>query len=99
MRRSITKAISLVASVALVGAFGSIAVLADESEDRYNAQRETNDLLDREKLLQKQADELNRSIYETKQKIKYLAEDLDAQLAEQNRIRHELIVTRIKLLH
>lgn len=70
-----------------------------EDDERYEAQKNHNDLLDREKTLAKQHDDLGQAIFTTKQKIKYLQNDLDALNTELVRVRHELILTRVKLLN
>jgi len=70
-----------------------------EDDERYEAQKNHNDLLDRERALAKRHDDLGQAIFDTKQKIKYLQKDLDALNAEEVRVRHDLILTRVKLLN
>jgi len=84
----------------LLSTFVTGGLAHDASDDeRYDAQREHYDLVDREKWLAKHDDELGQAIFETKQKIKYLQDEVDAMAAEQSRVRHDLIITRVKLLH
>jgi hypothetical protein len=69
------------------------------SDDDWRAQRAKYDLLDREKLLLQRDDDLGRHIYDIKQNIKALSDALDASQSERDRVRHELIIVRVKLLH
>jgi hypothetical protein len=77
------------------------ASIADDnnSDDRWQAQHAKYDLQDREKLLLKADDDLGRQIYDIKQRINALHDALDASQSERDRVRHELIIVRVKLLH
>jgi hypothetical protein len=68
-------------------------------DEAWRAQRATYDLLDREKMLLKADDELGQRIYDIKQNIKTLSEALNTSQSERDRVRHELIIVRVKLLH
>lgn len=83
----------------LLSTFVTVGLAQESADERYNNQRDRYDLLDREKWLAEHDDELGRAIFETKQKIKYLQDEVDAMAAEQSRVRHDLIITRVKLLH
>jgi hypothetical protein len=76
-----------------------IGGVAARTEAEWEAQRAKYDLVDREKLLLKADDELSKTIYDSQQKLNQLSAALQTELAERDRIRHELIVVRIKLLH
>ncbi len=73
---------------------------ADNADDeRWRADRAKYDLLDREKLLTQRNEELGLLIYDLKQKINTLTTTLDASQDEADRVKHELIIVRVKLLH
>jgi hypothetical protein len=90
--------IALISWMALFCIYSSAAEAA-RTEAEWEAQRAKYDLVDREKLLLKADDELSKTIYDSQQKLNQLSAALQTELAERDRIRHELIVVRIKLLH
>jgi hypothetical protein len=89
----------IVASSAATFFCASAADNGSSSNDEWHGQRAKYDLLDREKLLLSKDDDLGRHIYSVQQNIKTLLDDLKASQSEQDRVRHELIIVRVKLLH
>jgi hypothetical protein len=91
--------IIIVASSAATFFSASAADNDSSSNDEWHGQRAKYDLLDREKFLLSKDDDLGRHIYSVQQNIKTLLDDLKASQSEQDRVRHELIIVRVKLLH
>ncbi len=83
---------------AIVGGVVGTALASDKDDEEWRAQRAQYDLLDREKLLQQKDDELGHRIYDLKLNIKTLLDAVETYQAEQDRVRHELIIVRVKLL-
>jgi uncharacterized protein YjcR len=90
--------IALISWMALFCIYSSAAETV-RSDAEWDAQRAKYDLVDREKLLLKADDELSKTIFESQQRINQLTAALQAELSERDRVRHALIVVRIKLLH
>ena len=67
-------------------------------DERWQNERATNDLLDRQKTLMEKQDKLAGHAQELKREINHLATELSHTQSDLDDVRHELIILRVKLL-
>jgi hypothetical protein len=78
---------------------GATAVDGDTRDDeRWQSDRSTNDLLDRQKLLLDKQDKLAVYVQDLKKEINHLSTELSHSQSDLDEVRHELIILRVKLL-
>lgn len=98
MKMKIAKHIFILASVLLTMLVMCSAANVQNEDERWQAEYLRYDLQDKEKILLKKNDELDRNIIELKQKIKSLHDELDNACRDKESLKHELIIVRLKLL-
>ncbi len=85
--------------VIIVAAISCRSADCDSRDDaRWEQERATNDLLDRQKRLLDKQEKLATHAHELKQAINQLSTDLSHTQSDLDDVRRELIILRVKLL-
>jgi septal ring factor EnvC (AmiA/AmiB activator) len=95
MKRSHWLSFLIVAGIVI----SATAADSDSRDDeRWQSDRATNELLERQKQLLDRQDKLAVQVQDLKKEINHLSTELSHSQSDLDEVRHELIILRVKLL-